>query len=360
MRLLVIQGPEKGACFSVLGDTIFIGREGCQISLNDSNVSKRHAEVSWATDHYEVRDLGSSNGILINGEKLPASPLKPGDLLLIGLTILEVYPPGQVIRNERPLLPAGSRRAALPGPAAAIPAATPAPAAPKEEDKLKPKLSPEEDKKKRELEKKKMLIYVALFFAAFMLYFGSDESKTIRENAKIDPAEEETKKAPGKKMKKKELEEALSDYMPSYNLDTQQRKDAEIFFRNGVRELTNKNFRRSFTAFETALTVDPSHELAKIYLRTAKIEMINELKSMNNAAIQAQKSLRYREARQYYENIIRYLEGEDGGKDLSKYQDNEVIKMTKKGDKKELTIPEIYESAKNGIKDLDKAENKIE
>ena len=159
-------------------------------------------------------------------------------------------------------------------------------------------------------------------------------------------------------MKKAEVAEAIAEYMPSYALDTQQRKDAEIFFRNGVREVTNKNYRRAFTAFETALTVDPSHELAKIYLKTAKIEMINELKNMNNAALQAQKSLRYREARMHYTNIVRYLEGENGGKDLLRYQENEVLKTKKKSDKKEYTIPEIYEGAVEGLKELDKVENK--
>lgn len=362
LRLLVIQGPEKGACFSLLGDTVYVGREGCQITLNDTNVSKRHAEIHWSENAYAVKDLGSSNGIVVNGDKVATATLKAGDLLLIGLTLMEVYPAGQAVRNDRPLLPSTARRISLPAGATAVPGAVPKPAPAAASAKPKePELTPEQVKKKRETDKKRLLIYVALFFVAFMLYFGSDESKTIRENARLESADEpETKGKPKKKMKKSEVEQAIAEYMPSYALDTQQRKDAEIFFRNGVRELANKNFRRAFTAFETALTVDPSHELAKIYLKTAKIEMINELKQMNNAALQAHKSLRYREARMHYSNIVRYLEGEDGGKDLLRYQDNEVLKSKKKSDKKEVSIPEIYEGAQNGLKDLDKIEGKIE
>ncbi|RYZ97208.1 MAG: FHA domain-containing protein, partial [Proteobacteria bacterium] len=56
LRLLVIQGPETGACFSLIGDTAYIGRDGCQISLNDGNVSKRHAEIFWAEAGYTVKD----------------------------------------------------------------------------------------------------------------------------------------------------------------------------------------------------------------------------------------------------------------------------------------------------------------
>ncbi|RZA02005.1 MAG: FHA domain-containing protein, partial [Proteobacteria bacterium] len=110
LRLLVIQGPEKGACFSLIGDTAYIGRDGCQISLNDGNVSKRHAEVHWTEEGYVVKDLGSSNGILVNGDKVPSATLKNGDLLMIGLTVLEVYSAGQTTRNDRPLLPATARR----------------------------------------------------------------------------------------------------------------------------------------------------------------------------------------------------------------------------------------------------------
>ena len=366
LRLLVIQGPDKGACYSLMGDSLYIGRDGCQISLNDGNVSKKHAEIFWNEAGYTVKDLGSSNGILVNGEKVPSAVLKAGDLLMIGLTVMEVYSAGQTTRNDRPMLPATARRASAPATlsaarAAAVPgaivggngAAAAASAAP-----AKPALTPEEDKKKRAMDKKRTFIFIGLFFLAFMLYFGSDEGKTIREMAQIEQSDPEVKAKPKKKMKKEEIAEAIAEYTPSYNLDTQQRKDAEIFFRNGVRELANNNYRRAFTAFETALTVDPSHELAKIYLKTAKIEMINELKSMNAAALQAQKSLRYREARMHYNNIIRYLEGENGGKDLLRYQENDVLKSKKKSDKKEYTIPEIYDGAVEGLKELDKAENK--
>jgi tetratricopeptide (TPR) repeat protein len=368
LRLLVIQGPEKGACFSLIGDNAYIGRDGCQISLNDGNVSKRHAEIHWTEAGYAVKDLGSSNGILVNGDKVSGATLKAGDLLMIGLTVMEVYPAGQTTRNDRPLLPASARRAPAPATLSAARAGLPAGATPggagpggagaANAAPAKPALSPEEDKRKRAVEKKRLFIFAGLFLLAFILYFGTDENKTIREMARLDQTETETKAKPKKKMKKAEVAEAIAEYMPSYALDTQQRKDAEIFFRNGVREVTNKNYRRAFTAFETALTVDPSHELAKIYLKTAKIEMINELKNMNNAALQAQKSLRYREARMHYTNIVRYLEGENGGKDLLRYQENEVLKTKKKSDKKEYTIPEIYEGAVEGLKELDKVENK--
>jgi hypothetical protein len=112
-----------------------------------------------------------------------------------------------------------------------------------------------------------------------------------------------------------------------------------------VRELQNKNYRRAFTAFDTALTVDPTHELAKIYLKSAKMELLSELWSTQRAGLQAKASLRYKEARMHFENIIRYLDGENGG---STAMDNEANKE----------LHDLYEDAKKEITELDTLEKK--
>jgi hypothetical protein len=335
MRLLVIQGPDKGICYSMLGDLVFVGREGCQINLNDSNISKKHAEIGWKGSGYFIKDLGSSNGVVHNGQRVSTAELKPGDILMLGVSVIEVYPPGQARRNDRPLLPGNAKRAPL--------ALAPPPGG----EGGNPKLSPEELKKKRETDKKRLIVYVGLFFLAFTLYFSEGDHVTIKENAKLDPGEVEVKGKPRKKHSRKAIQEALADYVPNYAVDTQQRRDAEIFFRNGVRELQNKNFRRSFTAFETALTVDPTHELAKIYLKSAKKQMLEELTVTMRAAIRAQKSLRYREARMHYDNVIRYLEGETDNNDFMDPESNKKIKK-------------MYEKAQKEIKELDKEENRLE
>jgi pSer/pThr/pTyr-binding forkhead associated (FHA) protein len=325
IRLLVIQGQDKGVCYSVLGDLIFIGREGCQIQINDSNLSRKHAELGWQGDHYVIRDLGSANGIMHNGQKATEAKLSPGDLVMIGLTVLEVYPAGQTIRRDRPQLPGSRKLQVVAGGAGGGPA------------------KPVVDPKKQAVERKRLMIILFIGFMAFLAYM-TDETKTIKENAKIEPSEEETVK-PRKKLKKDELSKLIAEYIPNYSLDTQQRRDAEVFFRSGVRELQNKNYRRAFTAFDTALTVDPSHDLAKIYLTSAKKEMMGELRMMDAAATTARKSLRTKEARMYYDNMIRYLEGETGDANA---MDNEANKEMSK----------LYEKAKTALKELDKEENR--
>jgi pSer/pThr/pTyr-binding forkhead associated (FHA) protein len=340
----VVQGEDKGVCFSLLGDLVFVGREGCQITLSDNNVSKKHAELNWQNDTYSIRDLGSSNGILHNGQKVANAVLQPGDLVMVGLTVFEVYPAGQTRKNERgKQLIQGSRQTVAAALKPALVQQTEGAESATQGDRKK--ADPEQEKKQRENSKRRLIIGAGIFFLVFTLYF-SEENRSIKEKAKIEQSEQEqkpTKRRKDPKLARKEVEEALAPAAKVNEADIQQRKDAEIFFRSGVRELQNKNFRRAFASFDTALTVDPSHDLAKIYMRTAKKEMLGDLKATNGAALRAMKSLRYNEARMHYANIIRYLEGEQGG---TGYMENEANKDIKK----------LYEDAKKALKEIDEKE----
>ncbi len=72
--------------FDVSGDSVTIGRSaGCEIVLDDALVSRRHARVVRGVRGVVVEDLGSANGVLVNGERVEGSRLlEPGDLLTIG------------------------------------------------------------------------------------------------------------------------------------------------------------------------------------------------------------------------------------------------------------------------------------
>jgi hypothetical protein len=68
------------------GATIGRSRE-CDIVLNDSNVSRRHAELRPLGDGWTVTDLGSTNGVRVNGRDVRANepqPLQAGDRIDVG------------------------------------------------------------------------------------------------------------------------------------------------------------------------------------------------------------------------------------------------------------------------------------
>src|SRR5215208_2814578 len=67
-----------------------IGRSrGCDVMVEDQNVSRRHAEVSPSGGSWIVKDLGSTNGVKVNGRRIQGpQSLKHGDVIQLGTSRL--------------------------------------------------------------------------------------------------------------------------------------------------------------------------------------------------------------------------------------------------------------------------------
>lgn len=65
-----------------------VGRSrGCDVVIDDAGVSRRHAEIRPGPAGWTVADLGSTNGVRVNGEEVSgARALAPGDLVELGST----------------------------------------------------------------------------------------------------------------------------------------------------------------------------------------------------------------------------------------------------------------------------------
>jgi predicted component of type VI protein secretion system len=64
---------------------LLIGRDPeCDIQLDSRKVSRRHCCIAQVNDYIVVRDLGSTNGIRINGVRVLEGKLKEGDEVVIG------------------------------------------------------------------------------------------------------------------------------------------------------------------------------------------------------------------------------------------------------------------------------------
>jgi len=71
------------------GSRVVLGRSReADIVIQDPNVSRRHAELRRDEDGWQVVDLGSTNGIKVNGRRVEQQPLSPGDAITIGVTDL--------------------------------------------------------------------------------------------------------------------------------------------------------------------------------------------------------------------------------------------------------------------------------
>jgi pSer/pThr/pTyr-binding forkhead associated (FHA) protein len=65
-----------------------VGRSGeCDVVLEDAGISRRHAEIRGAEGGWTITDLGSTNGVLLNGSQVRGTqPLNAGDQLELGST----------------------------------------------------------------------------------------------------------------------------------------------------------------------------------------------------------------------------------------------------------------------------------
>src|SRR5262245_39719129 len=86
MKLIIEDDEGRKTVVPFVREEITIGRtEGNTILLTERNVSRRHARLIRHNGTVVVEDLGSYNGIKINGERIQGqTPVQDGDLIQIG------------------------------------------------------------------------------------------------------------------------------------------------------------------------------------------------------------------------------------------------------------------------------------
>src|SRR5438045_3242773 len=94
MKLTIEDDEGRKTVVPFVREEITIGRqEGNTIRLTERNVSRRHARLLRQNGHVVVEDLGSYNGIKINGERIQGqTSVNDGDLIQIGDYDLAIQP----------------------------------------------------------------------------------------------------------------------------------------------------------------------------------------------------------------------------------------------------------------------------
>ena len=86
-RLEFILGPMANQTLPLTDAVTTIGSvAGNTVVLADPAVSKKHAGIRKIDSDYELADLGSTNGVYVNGQKVPKKTLTPGDIIRVGNT----------------------------------------------------------------------------------------------------------------------------------------------------------------------------------------------------------------------------------------------------------------------------------
>lgn len=92
-QFVMRSGPTPGMIFPLEGDQLIIGRDAVNaVAINDAEVSRKHARMTFQGGKYVLEDLGSTNGTFVNGQRLVSSTvLKSGDVVSLGEQIVLMY-----------------------------------------------------------------------------------------------------------------------------------------------------------------------------------------------------------------------------------------------------------------------------
>jgi len=89
LSLAVIAGVDQGRTFPVTKPRMVLGRRDADIVLNDTEISRNHAAIEVSEGEVFVVDLGSTNGILVDGERVESAALENyGEFEIGGSTLM--------------------------------------------------------------------------------------------------------------------------------------------------------------------------------------------------------------------------------------------------------------------------------
>ena len=136
-QLIMRSGPTPGAAFTLEGDQLTIGRDSTnEIVINDAEVSRHHARLTFQGGKYVLEDLGSTNGTFVNGQRLSGPRvLKAGEVVSFGEQIVLGFEavnldPGATMVSPRAAAVPASPRPVMPPPPPPVDYVGSVPAAP--------------------------------------------------------------------------------------------------------------------------------------------------------------------------------------------------------------------------------------
>jgi pSer/pThr/pTyr-binding forkhead associated (FHA) protein len=317
-RFRVLGGAEAGATYVITSPRVSIGRgEENEIAILDLKLSRKHAEITKTHQGLMIRDLGSSNGLAINGQVLKQWFLKTGDKVGMGSTVLEFIAPeslGQMTVLPPPVVSTNNVGSGLSGLTRFIARPKPAEAATSAPGTPKTGLGALLEKNK----KATMLLMGLLALATLM---PQAEMQVRKRRKKYEPPVDSTQAAV-----------SLKSFLPQ-GAESEVKQRAEAYFKEGYREFIEKNYIRALASFEVALQVFPGHEMARIYKDNVLKAMEQDAMDLKRLAKRDELAGRYKTALNRYDQIRRMY---------FKDQSNPLYKEADEAHKKlEIKVKEI-------------------
>ena len=281
-RLKVVQGPDFGTIFVVVGEKATIGRgEENDIVISDLKASRRHAELARLGTNWVMRDAGSANGLLHNGKSSRSAELRSSDTVSLGETTFEFVTSeagtAMLISPPRSMERVLADQAVLSD----------------HKQKIVTSLSGLGASLGGDAGKKRQVVLIAGAALVALLLFWNPEKKpgppVPAQNAQDDSTQSRN----------------LASFLPSSDVGT--KKTANEFFKEGFREYLDGNYLRARAQFQTVLQIDPSHALATLYLENCQNAIEEEVKFYLEHGKKDFDAGKLSEAKEEFESILRLL-----------------------------------------------------
>lgn len=84
-KLTIVDGKDSGKNIEITKDEILAGRSlDNDFVISDISVSRKHFKIKKEGDRFVISDMGSGNGIKVNGSKTTSATLSDGDIISVG------------------------------------------------------------------------------------------------------------------------------------------------------------------------------------------------------------------------------------------------------------------------------------
>ncbi|WLT32230.1 FHA domain-containing protein [Geothrix sp. PMB-07] len=144
MAKLLVHESAGAREFEIIDNEVHMGRElDNTLRLPDPSISRHHCVIRKVGGGFEIQDLQSSNGVLVNGNRVQSSPLRDGDRITLGQVQLTFQDPrpeaGATVAlniQDAPAVPIGTVRMSADDLAAIHVGNAPTPMEPKNPDQI--------------------------------------------------------------------------------------------------------------------------------------------------------------------------------------------------------------------------------
>jgi len=88
--LVMVSGGAAGTEYELDRPELILGRgPGVEVTFDDDTMSRAHAAFDLTEDGFRIRDLASTNGVLLNGKPVQMAELKHGDRIELGAHVFQ-------------------------------------------------------------------------------------------------------------------------------------------------------------------------------------------------------------------------------------------------------------------------------